>query len=207
MCLLVESLMIREGKPCNLNFHQMRFDKTRMDLLNCSDSISLEEVLKNQLSEPENYTIISANKLCKCRVVYNTQIIAVEIAPYIRRKINTLKIVKSESIEYSYKYEDRTVISNLFELKGECDDILIIKNERVTDTSFSNVLFFDGVNWYTPTTYLLPGTKRANLLNSGVIKEKEVKVSDIVKYSKIRIINALNDFEDEIDIPVSNIVF
>ena len=75
-----------------------------------------------------------------------------------------------------------------------------MKNGLITDTSYANIVFWDGQNWLTPSTPLLAGTKRARLLHESKIKEAEIRVDDLIKYEKARIINALNDLDDSQDI-------
>ena len=52
----------------------------------------------------------------KCRIVYNREIIKVEFVPYVLKQIRSLKLVNAE-IDYAYKYEDRTNINKLLELR------------------------------------------------------------------------------------------
>ena len=71
----------------------------------------------------------------------------------------------------------------LMELRGDKDDILIIKNGKVTDTSYANVVLSDKEGkCITPnSTYLLHGTRRASLLKSGKIRKAPVKCQKIWK--------------------------
>ena len=72
-----------------------------------------------------------------------------------------------------------------------CDDILIIKNNYVTDTYYGNVALFQDGNWYTPKHPLLNGTRRQNLLDKGRIFEKDIHVKTLENYSRIAIFNAM----------------
>ena len=65
----------------------------------------------------------------------------------------------------------------------------------ITDSWASNLLFFDGKRWYTPDTPLLKGVQREYLLAAGQIFEKSIPLSEIAQYSKLRLINAMVDFE------------
>jgi 4-amino-4-deoxychorismate lyase len=82
----------------------------------------------------------------------------------------------------------------LLGLRADCDDIIIIKDGYVTDTSFSNLVFSEGEQLFTPSSFLLNGTKRQQLLRDGKIKEKEIKMADINKYSNVFLINSMADF-------------
>jgi 4-amino-4-deoxychorismate lyase len=94
-------------------------------------------------------------------------------------------------LDYHLKYLDRTALTQLSAQRGDCDEVLIVKDGFVTDTSFSNVVFTDGMRFVTPDTYLLPGTMRAMLLRSGAIVEAPVRVEDIGRFTHVSLINAM----------------
>ncbi len=140
------------------------------------------------------------DEVYKCRVIYSKEIESVEFEKYIPPKISSLKVVESNFIDYSFKFNDRTQLNDLFQRREDCDDILIVKNGFITDTSYANIVFWDGQNWLTPSTPILAGTARARLLHENKIKKAEVNVADLLRYEKARIINALNDLDDSQDI-------
>jgi 4-amino-4-deoxychorismate lyase len=78
--------------------------------------------------------------------------------------IESLKLVEDNTISYRHKYSDRSHLLELMNMRGDCDDILIVKDGYITDTSFSNIVFFDGDKWVTPARPLLRGTMRESLL-------------------------------------------
>ena len=90
------------------------------------------------------------------------------------------------------KYADRCLINTLFAQRGSCDEIIIIKNGKVTDCSIGNLIFRQGEKWYTPDTPLLLGTQREKLLQEGKIQERTIFQEDIVNFDEIKIINAMN---------------
>ncbi|HHF3814093.1 TPA: aminotransferase class IV [Haemophilus influenzae] len=90
------------------------------------------------------------------------------------------------------KYSDRSLINTLFAQRGACDEIMIIKNGKVTDCSIGNLIFRQGKKWYTPDTPLLLGTQREKLLQEGKIQERTIFLEDIVNFDEIKIINAMN---------------
>ena len=151
----------------------------------------------------------------KCRLTYSNRIESIEIFPYIKRTIKKLKIIdldapdfsmECKSLNYEFKYKDRTLINSFLTGIDDLSDILIIKNGLLTDTSFSNIILFDGEKWITPDTYLLNGVKRRHLLENNEIIEKKVSVDDLNRFQKISLINAMLDPED-IVIDICNIVF
>ncbi len=132
----------------------------------------------------------------KCRVIYGSQIIGVEWEKYQLRPVQTLRLIEDDSIDYSYKYQNREILRSLFEKRESCDDVLILKNGCITDTSYANVAFFDGSIWQTPGTSLLPGTRRAALLDKGIIQLAGISVSDLSRYSHVRLLNAMMDWDE-----------
>jgi 4-amino-4-deoxychorismate lyase len=87
----------------------------------------------------------------------------------------------------------------------ETDDILIIKNGNVTDTSFSNIVFFDGTKWLTPAQPLLRGTKREKLIRENIIFEETITKNEIQRFQNAVLINAMIDIEESPIIEIQNI--
>jgi 4-amino-4-deoxychorismate lyase len=91
-------------------------------------------------------------------------------------------------------------------MKAKAEEIIIVRNNHITDTSFSNLLFLKGKEWFTPTTYLLNGVQRQHLLKNKKIKETEITLQNIKQFTHFQIINALNDFDDMFIYPIDRIV-
>ena len=64
--------------------------------------------------------------------------------------------------DYSFKFSNRKAIDDLLKFRNGCDDILIVRNGLITDTSYSNVVFRKDNMYFTPNFPLLNGTKRQN---------------------------------------------
>ncbi|MFA5656942.1 MAG: aminotransferase class IV [Dysgonamonadaceae bacterium] len=142
----------------------------------------------------------------KCRIVYSREVASIDFEEYKMRNIRSLAIIEDNTIDYGFKYLNREAINKLFSQRGDCDDILIVKNSLVTDTSYSNVVFKNfKAELYTPASTLLSGTKRQKLLNAGIIHEKEIRVNDIQSYEGVYLINAMIDIEDELFVGVDSI--
>jgi 4-amino-4-deoxychorismate lyase len=175
-------------------------NRARTELFNLKTPINLIEIL-----EPQN-TIVSKKGLFKCRIVYQEEVGDISFTPYSLPSIATVRAVCSETIKYAYKYQDRSDLASLFLQRMGCDDILIIRKGLVTDTSYANVLFHNGQDWITPRFPLLEGTQRAYLLNKGKIKAESITLEQVKSFSKMRLINAMIRFEDELDIDVDHIL-
>ena len=207
MSQLVESILVKNGWFYNLDLHEERMNSAMAKVYHTTEFVELEDLLYSKLTkwmENQGEDVITGK--VKCRVLYERDVIDVEFAPYVMRSIKSLKVVYDDSIDYSIKTADRSALNKLYEQRGDCDDILIIKNGLVSDAWAANVLFFDGKEWFTPRTPLLEGTKRRLLLNLELIKEADIRVDDIKIYQNIRLVNAMIDFEDEVDVEISNVI-
>jgi len=198
MSLLVETIRTEKGKLLNISFHNERMVRSLYEVFGLRNEPDLGKII----DVPE----FALKGIYKCRVEYDQKIRKIEFLPYKINVIRSLKLVEDNTIEYAYKFTDRKRIEELVATRGEDDDILIIKDGMVTDTSYANVVFkdFNG-NWVTPSTYLLPGTRRANLLKHKLIIEASIAYKDINKYSEVRLINAMLGLYDTEGIPVGNI--
>jgi len=197
MSQLLETIKSENGKLINLKWHNSRFNRSREIYFGVNEVVDLAEIIEI----PEQ----AKTGLFRCRVTYSTHIEKVEFLPHQYRKIEWLKLVEDNSIDYRFKYADRTFLQKLFEKRGDCDDILIIKNGFITDSFTANTVFFDGENWWTPNTPLLPGTQRARLLYEGEISECRITPEDLPKYKAVSLINAMQDMEIFPRIPIENI--
>ena len=118
----------------------------------------------------------------------------IEFAPYKMKEIHSLKVVEDNNIDYTYKSTDRSALNALVAQKDDCDEIIIVKNGLITDTSFTTLALFDGNRWLTPKHPLLQGTKRAQLLEAGIIQEADLTPEDLRKAEKVSLFNAMIDF-------------
>ncbi|HHU26475.1 MAG TPA: hypothetical protein GXZ56_07640 [Bacteroidales bacterium] len=141
----------------------------------------------------------------KCSVVYHEQILSITFAAYRQKKIDSLKLVEAD-VDYSFKFSDRSSLSTLLQEKGDCDEILIVKNGCITDTSFSNVVFGKDNQFFTPDSYLLNGTKRQQLLREGKIRATRVTVENLHCFDKVYFINSMLDIEDSARLSIEKIV-
>jgi 4-amino-4-deoxychorismate lyase len=200
MSLLVESIKIQDGILFNINYHSERFNRTRKELFGTGIPVDLQSKI-----------VVPAycNKgLFKCRIEYDEHIRKIDFNPYEYKRIRTLRLVEGGDITYDYKYIDRKRIDELKKKNSDCDDIIIVKDGRITDSSYANIILRGNDNrWYTPSTTLLNGTKRAYLLDKEIVKIKEVTPASLRKFRELRLINAMMDINDSNSIPIKSICF
>jgi len=197
MSRFLESIKLFDGVFFRLSYHQARVNSTLSETFGNDIEIDIEEVLNSLPNIP-------TKGLFKCRIVYDSVIQQIEITPYVKRVIKTLKLVQSDDTFTGYKTEDRELLNDLFRKRDNCDDVIIVRDGLLTDTSFANIALFDGLNWNTPSTPVIYGTQRAELIDKKIIKEKEIRLADLKNYSNIRIFNAMLEF-GEIELGVSAI--
>ncbi len=198
MSLLLESIKLLDGEFRHLEYHSERMIRSSLDLFGTSADVDLTHILAD--------VDVPVSGCYKCRIVYDAESSNVSLSPYQVRSVRRVRVVEDNNISYRYKFADRVQLEQLFARRGECDDVLIIQEGRVTDCSYSNVAFRRGEYWYTPAKPLLEGTARARLIRQGMIKPREIRVDDIRSYDSMRIINAMLEFDGP-EIDVSDIVF
>ena len=182
MCRLIESIRVENGIPLNLEYHQRRVDRSRKILFGAADRLDLSQIFPS--IPPSGGTV-------KWRVVYGLTVVESTFGPYVAGKIRSLQMVRNNEARYPFKYHDRAAISDMYRRKGKCDDILVIRNGLVTDTSYANIVFFDGSSWITPRNPLLCGTCRERLLETGRIREEEITEQDVWKFVSASLVNAM----------------
>ena len=128
-----------------------------------------------------------------------------QIIPYAISEHDDFELVIDNEIDYNYKSAERTQFQKL---KNDisADEIIIVKENQITDTSYSNLLFLKDKTWFTPKSYLLNGVMRQSLLASKKIKETEINLNDIKEFSHFQLINALNDFDEMFIYPIEKII-
>ncbi len=197
MSQLFETIRLVDGIPQNMRFHAIRFAaswKEHFGIAGCP-------VLEKAIQVPAEYS----KGVARCRVEYGEQIEEITFSPYFPKVIRSLKLIADDTIEYNFKYTDRKSLNLLLEKRQFSDEILIVKDGYITDTSYSNIVFLEGENWVTPQRPLLRGTMREYLLSQHIITEKAIQVTDLVYFSKARLINAMLPFGSGTDIPVEAI--
>ena len=207
MLRFIDTIKLADGHYELIGRHNKRINNT----INHFFGFNPEIDLNSSLPKPGKYK----SGTYKCRLTYSNHIENIEITPYIKRTIKKLKIIdlnapnfssEYKSLNYEFKYQNRTLINSFLTGIDDLSDILIIKDGLLTDTSFSNIILFNGEKWITPDTYLLNGVKRLHLLENNRIIERKVSVEDLGRFQKISLINAMLDPED-ITIDICNIVF
>ena len=173
-----ETIKCQDEEVFHLDYHKKRIART------IGLNINLEE-----------YIYPPSSELLKCKVIYNkNEILEIIYTPYFQKNIKTLKFVYDDNIKYDKKSTNRDVIDNLYKQKENCDDILIVRNGFVTDTSIANIAVKIDDIWYTPKMPLLQGTTVQRLIDNDILKYKDITVKEYEKADKIALLNAMIGF-------------
>lgn len=194
-----ESIRILDGHPQLLEFHQKRVHRTFLQNGNLESSPNLAEILAKQK--------LPGSGLYKCRLDYaiDGSTLPPEIVPYTPKRITHLYCVEAPSLDYSFKWADRSALEAPGKNLPAETEILLLQKGNITDTRYSNVVFGEPGDWVTPTTFLLQGVKRTALLEQGVIRERPISMHDLNNFPYCSLINAMLD-PGEIMIPLNQIL-
>ncbi|MEG1644163.1 MAG: aminotransferase class IV [Bacteroidales bacterium] len=193
MSRLFETLCVVDGEVKHLCFHTERVARScTLSLGGYIDKIDL-----------------SGRGVFRLRVDYDTEIgfTGYSFAQYAPKLIRKVKVVNCNTICYESKYTDRVKLDELLRMKEGCDDILILKNGFVTDTSFTNIIFEKNGCWFTSDSPLLKGTCRAYLLAEDVVEECRIRGVDLDSYERFMLVNAMLPFDLARALPIDGIIF
>lgn len=195
MYRFIETICINDGVIENISAHDERMNNTiRMHYGSSVTPVSLENFI----------TAEGCKGRVRCRVEYTLVVEKVEYFPYSIREVKSLQLVDDDSAEYSFKYADRSVLDRNFVLRGDADDVVIVRSGMLTDTSIANIALYKEGKWYTPKYPLLKGIRRAKLIAEGFIEEDIIMANCLQEYEKIRLFNAMIGF-GEVEIDINNV--
>ena len=179
-----EAIRMEDGKLHNLNYHQKRIDATlRRFWHNEHNDINLQSALSH---------IMPQDGICKIHIEYNSEGISeITQSEYKIRDIRSLRLVNADDAEYSYKYADRSALMKLQQSRQDSDEVIIVRNGCLTDTSYSNIALHNDSGWFTPDKPLLPGTMRRSLIDQGLLSATEITLDNLNDYDTICLINAM----------------
>jgi 4-amino-4-deoxychorismate lyase len=183
-----ESIQVNEGLVCNLKEHQDRVSRTLKAFGMLENTIELAEIVKT--------IAIPKNGLNKLRLSYGLDgKHQNEIIPYQYKNIANFKFVDIKGQRYDFKFENRAWINEALLQSGSAE-IMMHDAGFIKDSSYANIVFFDGSQWYTPAEPLLEGTQRAKLLKEGIIQAKAIHMDELDSFHSFKLINAMLDWEN-----------
>lgn len=199
MSRFIETIKILDGIPQHIYYHNERFNRTRKDFFGISAGPDLGNILQEQKLQNKS------GKL-KATIEYDKKIQEIRIQNYLPKEIKNLRLINGKDLEYSYKFANRSALNELLNQRGDFDEIIIYRNDYITDSSFANLAFYDGNKWFTPLHPLLKGTCRQRLIEEKRIFEIPVKTEDLRNYQTCCLINAMLDL-GELCVDADNISY
>lgn len=196
MSQFIESIKVEDTEIFLVDQHQKRVNET-FSYFGTEVSINIDEIFKSLKHDEDG--------LYKFKITYDlTGKYRTQMIPYAMSEIANFQLVENNSYDYSFKFEDRKELEKM-KILSKAAEIIIVKNNHITDTSYSNLLFKKGKDWFTPKTYLLNGVQRQFLLKAKKIKEAEITLQNLSEYSHFQLINALNEADDSYSYPIDRI--
>ena len=191
MSQFFESIRVKDGIAENLGFHQLRVNKTLKAFDVSKHSIVLATIVQE--------LVLPAEGLFKLKISYdlNGNYHSV-FTPYQYKQIQNFALVDIKGQSYNYKFSNREWINEALLHSGQ-DEIIMHDGGLIKDCSYTNIVFFDGVNWFTPALPLLEGTHRVRLIEAGFIQPKALYVQDIPNFKQFKCINAMMGWEDAVE--------
>ena len=199
MYQFIESICYDEGKFQRLKLHNERFNLTRYHFFGTVRDIQLESFLEIPKQLRENTV--------KCRIVYGAEIESISYHIYEIKPVRSLQFVIDDTIDYAFKYADRNYLDLLLKNRGQSDDILIVKNGLITDSSYANIVFLQNNRWYSPLNPLLKGTRIKDYMSKGHVTPALLRPEDLHRFSEARLINSMISIKKSPVILIENIKY
>lgn len=182
--MFIETIRCEGGKAFHLPYHQRRCDATLHKF-----AFHPHFTLSDRIAPPPK-------GLYRCRCVYDANHFSCDYFPYTPKMIQKIGWIADETIDYGAKYADRTPFNDLLHRYSAYDEILIVQNGYLTDTTIANIALYVEGQWLTPHTPLLEGTTRARLVDEGKLFIAPLTPDDLPKATKIALMNAMIGFRE-----------
>ncbi len=181
----IESIRYQDGKTYNLRLHQQRVNATFAHYYRDSAPISLADIIAANPHTEEG--------LYKLRIIYNRELLEIEYQPYRHPQFREYVLVTiPDDYTYRFKSTERQLFNDIGQQYAPHVLPLLVQQGRITDSTYTNLIFSKAGKWYSPDQPLLMGTMLQSLVNEGRVQLTEIRAEDIEKYDSIIPINAIN---------------
>lgn len=191
----IETICCRYGQATNVRYHIERAKNT-LSIHDASEK-NIANIIESIKDITEN-VINNDTSISKLTIKYDTnRLIDSKLITYTRQSFEKYKIFHYDSLDYSFKYSDRSKLDQIALQCVQGEIAFIFKNGLLTDTTFTNIVCekHDG-EMYTPLNPLLSGTTRRRLLDENLIKAANITMADLQHFKRFHLINALNELGD-----------
>ncbi|MBT4179278.1 MAG: branched-chain amino acid aminotransferase [Campylobacteraceae bacterium] len=173
-----ETIKCEDYEIFNLDFHKKRIANT------VGLNINLEEYIY-----PPNA------KLIKCKLIYDEcGVTDVLYDVYVKKDVTSFQLVYDDNIKYNKKALLRDDLDALSEKREKSDEIIIVKNNLITDTSIANIAIYLDEEWITPKVALLEGTTKARYVENNILKLKDITLEMLKNCTEFATLNAMIGF-------------
>ena len=106
MCRFIETIRVEDGHPCLLSLHEERMNRTRAAFFPEAPLASLADCFSEGMA---------GAGVWKWRLVYDREgIRECTCTPYVMRRVERLRLVSDDTIDYAYKRADRSALEACF---------------------------------------------------------------------------------------------
>lgn len=150
--------------------------------------------------------VLEFEAVSRVRLLANDDGFSLESAPLIQRTSPIKLAIDSVPVDRRdwrlfHKTTSRRTYEDAAARHPEADDVILINSDGdITETTIGNLAVEIGGTWFTPpaTDGLLAGTYRAELLDSGNLKERSISVQEVRKATAIAVLNSVQGFKNGI---------
>lgn len=200
---LIETIRVTDGQFHLLNLHRTRMRHACRELFDAAPpelNLSTDDIPAHM-----------RKGTVKCRIIYGREIQSVEFSRYTPRHIDSLRLIHVSDIDYHLKYADRRKLEEIHNLREESDEVVIVRDGLITDTSYSNILCRAGNTFLTPAEPLLRGVMRRELIDRGIAKEAHIspdmlRQGNSMGITEVFLINAMMPPGTLPPVPISRII-
>ncbi|MDA3818903.1 MAG: aminotransferase class IV [Candidatus Delongbacteria bacterium] len=186
MYQFIESIRIENGNAPLIEYHQHRYNQCLKAHFKHAKPVPLSHIADKYANKQSNW---------KLRIEYDHKIRNAQCIPYRPRRIKHFRLVYDDQIDYAWKYSNRKAFEKLKSLYHEDEEIIIVKNNLITDSSYANLAFYAAPHWYTPKHPLLKGVMRQYLLDHNSIKTANITPGQLKQFELFCQINAMLDID------------
>jgi 4-amino-4-deoxychorismate lyase len=184
---LFESIRVNDGQVPLLDFHQKRIELSYSAVFKKVSTYNLKECI-----EP----FLKKDGIQKCRFIYDDKNYRVEIIDYQLiepKRIGWLRI--DPNFNYSFKFFNRSFFNKINEVYSACDEIILIQNNEITDSTYCNIVIYINNEWILPKSYLLNGVERSRIISKYNFTVAPVSIDKFLLAKEYKLINSMRPFE------------
>ncbi len=186
MSLFFESILVRNGIPKHLHYHQNRVNRTYRDFYAAPPALDLESEWSMPDRTPSSHDL-------KARIIYNQNgVVDRSIEIYQRKPIYTLHVKRLDDAQkYPFKSTNRTWIDESLIDLPEDADVLYERDGLILESSFTNIALLKNRVWYTPSQPIHRGTTLERFIAMGHLTPVDIHLAELADFEEIRLFNAL----------------